>query len=368
MIELDGNYGEGGGSLCRVALALSALTQQEFKVTNIRAGREQGGLKAQHLQAIKALKRICNAETNAIEIGSTELHFKPGKIKSGVYDIDIGTAGSITLLLQALLLPCLFAPRTVTLKIKGGTSGKWQASVDYLQNLLIPYLQRFVDTIEVKILKRGYYPKGGGEVSVKITPRFMLSTKFSEWWKDLQNKCAKINLVEQGKVEQVRGVINLSKELEDKNVAERVRRAAVDMLRPLQAPVNIRIEYVHSLSIGGEIVLWAVCSQQGRVDFDNPVLLGSDALLETGKRSEDVGKEAAQELMKEIQSGAAADFHLADQLIMFMGLLPGSEICTSEISRHALTNMYIVEQFLPVKFEVEEGKNYIRSTHITTPV
>ena len=358
MIKLDGSHLEGGGALVRVALALSALTGQEFSVANIRAGREQGGLKAQHLHAIKALQKICNAQTNEIEIGSTELHFKPGKIKSGTYEIDIGTAGSITLLLQALLLPCLFAPRTVTLKIKGGTCGKWQASVDYLQNILLPHLHRFVDKIEIKILKRGYYPKGGGEVEVKIIPRFMLShfDTFELFWEDLQPKCAAIQLVEQGKVEQVKGVINLSKELEEKNVAERIRKVAVDSLHSLSVPANIRIESVQSLSTGGEIVLWAVCSQKGKVDFDNPVLLGSDALIELGKRSEDVGKEAAQELLREINSGAAADYHLSDQLIMFMGLLPGSEILSSEVSKHALTNMYVVEQFLPVKFRVEGKK------------
>lgn len=358
MIQLDGSHLEGGGALVRVALALSALTGQEFSVANIRAGREQGGLKAQHLHAIKALQKICNAETNEVEIGSSELHFKPGKIKSGTYEIDIGTAGSITLLLQALLLPCLFAPRTVTLKIKGGTCGKWQASVDYLQNLLIPHLQRFVDKIEVRILKRGYYPQGGGEVEVKIIPRFMLShsVHFELFWEDLKSKCARIKLIEQGKVEQVRGVINLSKELEEKNVAERIRTSAVEILRPLQVPVNIRNEHVQSLSIGGEIIVWAVCSQNGKVDFDNPVLLGADALIEMRKRSEEVGKEAAQELMKEINSGAAADHHLADQLIMFIGLLPGSEILASEVTKHALANMYVVEQFLPVKFEVEGKK------------
>src|SRR3989338_7510268 len=363
MITLDGNHGEGGGALVRVALALSALTGQEFSVINIRAGIEQGGLKAQHLHAIKALQKICNAETNEIEIGSTELQFKPGKIKSGRYEIDIGTAGSITLLLQALLLPCLFAPRTVTLKIKGGTCGKWQASVDYLQNLLVPHLLRFVEKIEVKILKRGYYPKGGGEVEVKIIPRFILShfDSFELFWQNLQAKCAKINLTEQGKVEQIRGVINLSRELEEKNVAQRIRTSAVDVLRSLQVPVNIRIEHVQSLSVSGEICLWAVCSQNGNVDFDNPVLIGSDVLIEMRKRSEDVGKEAARKLMQEIQSGAALDYHLADQLIMFMGLLPGSEIYTSEVSKHTLTNMYVVEKFLPVKFEVE-GKR-IRIKH-----
>ena len=95
MIILDGNYGEGGGSLVRVALALAALTGKEFTVTNIRAGRPEGGLKAQHLHAINALKQLCNAESSPVEIGSTELRFKPGRIKKGTYTINIGTAGSI---------------------------------------------------------------------------------------------------------------------------------------------------------------------------------------------------------------------------------------------------------------------------------
>ncbi|HLC81108.1 MAG TPA: RNA 3'-terminal phosphate cyclase, partial [Candidatus Nanoarchaeia archaeon] len=133
MIQLDGSYLEGGGSLVRVALALSALTEKPFHVTKIRSGRKQPGLKAQHLTAIKALKEICEAETNEVEVGSTELRFKPGKVKPGTYNIDIGTAGSITLLLQALILPCLFAPWKVILNVKGGTCGKWQASVDYLR-------------------------------------------------------------------------------------------------------------------------------------------------------------------------------------------------------------------------------------------
>src|SRR3989344_9468516 len=121
MITLDGSYGEGGGALVRTALALSALTGKEFSVKHIRAGREQGGLKAQHLTAIKALKEICSAETNEVQLGSKGLHFKPGKVKAGRYNIDIGTAGSISLLLQALILPCMFASKKITLTIIGGT-------------------------------------------------------------------------------------------------------------------------------------------------------------------------------------------------------------------------------------------------------
>ena len=355
MIELDGNYGEGGGSLVRVALALSTLTGQEFKVTKIRSGRKVPGLKAQHLHAIKALKQICNAQTNDIEVGTTELEFKPGKIKSGTYEIDIGTAGSISLLLQALILPCMFAPTKVTLKIKGGTCGKWQAPVDYLQNVLLPHLQKFVNKIELKVIRRGYYPKGNGLVHLEIIPKYKLKDyqKFEQFSKEL--KIPNIKLTKQGNLEQIRGIVNISAELEERQVGERIQNAAQRSLKQYNVPINIRIDHTKTLSVGGEINLWAVFSTAGEVDYNNPVILGSDALVERGKRSEDIGKNAADKLRKEIDAGFPVDRHLADQLILFMSL-SGSEIHVREVSKHTKTNIYVVEKFLPVKFKVEKNK------------
>ena len=365
MIILDGSHLEGGGALVRVALALSALTGKEFKVINIRAGREKGGLKAQHLQAINALKQICAAETNEIELGSTELYFKPGKVKKGIYEIDIGTAGSITLLLQALLLPCLFAPGKITLKIKGGTCGLGQASVDYLQNILLPQLQRFVEKIELKIIRRGYYPQGGGEVLFSISPKFKLREyeNLNQLLEDLNFRTAKIKLIEQGQLEQIRGIINVSQELAEKEVAERIKKSAENSLKELNAPLTIRTEYSQTLSIGGEILLWAIFSHKGKVDFDNPVILGADTLVDKTKSSEQIGKEAAQELKTEIRSETAVDKHLADQLIQFMALLPGSELKASTITNHTLTNIYVVEKFLKVGFKAEN--NQIKVEEIT---
>ncbi len=357
MIILDGSYGEGGGALTRTALALSALTGQEFKVTNIRAGRTDAGLKAQHLTAIKALKELCKAETNEVEIGSTELYFKPGKITKGIYDIDIGTAGSITLLLQALILPSLFAPGKVTFNITGGTSGKWQASVDYLQNILLPYLHRFVEKIDMKILKRGYYPKGQGLIRLEISPRFNIHkyASFSALAEELPFKIPKITLLEQGKMEQIRGIVNVSLELQEKEVGERIKNSVVGSLKHYDVPINIRVEYAKAESIGGEVLVWGIFSHDGKVDYDNPIILAGDALVEKSKNSEEIGQEAAEELKKQIDTGAAVDHHLADQLIQFMGLLPGSKIKAGEISKHAETNMYVLEKFLPVAFKIEKN-------------
>ena len=358
MIILDGSHGEGGGALIRTALALSTLTGISFEVDKIRAGRTSPGLKAQHLTAIKALKEICDAKVNEVELGSSKLRFIPNKIKGGKYNIDIGTAGSITLLLQALILPCMFASSKVTLRVRGGTCGKWQASVDYLQNILLPHLRKFVDKIELQVLKRGYYPKGGGLIELHISPKFNLNKfdKVSSLLEDLQLKVKKIELVEQGDLEQIKGIINLSSELEDKNVGERINRAARVHLNKYTAPINIRVDYTSSPSVGGEILLWGVFSKDGKIDFTNPSFLAGDALVEKGKRSEEIGVEAAAELKEVILSGGAVDKFLCDQLIPYMALLPGSVLEASEVTEHALTNIHVVEKFLDVGFKVEKNK------------
>ena len=249
----------------------------------------------------------------------------------------------------------MFAPGTVTLRVIGGTCGKWQAGVDYLQNILLPYLERFVEKIEMKILKRGYYPRGGGEVELKITPRWKLKDfdSYSALLEEVRVKTAKIALSAQGKLEQIRGVVNVSSELQEKEVGERIQRVCEGDLKKLGVPVNVRVDYVNSLSVGGEVLLWGVFSNNGQVDYDNPVLLGGDALIEKGKRSEEVGKEAVAELLEEVESEAAVDVHLADMLIPFMGLLCGSSIEVSSVSDHVLTNIYVVEKFLDVGFSVE---------------
>ncbi len=356
MIELDGTYGEGGGALVRTALALSVLTGKEFSVKNIRAGREQGGLKAQHLHAIMALKQFCNAETNDVQIGSTELWFKPGAMKRGIFPVDIGTAGSISLLLQALLLPSMFAPGKVTWNITGGTCGKWQAPIDYIQNVLLPQLQRFVEKIEIKVLKRGYYPTGGGTVKIEVTPRFSISKEdnFAAVSDELHFKVPSIQLTMQGTLEQIRGVVDLSSSLQEKDVGERIKKAIESSLKPYNVPVNIRVEYARTSSPGGNVTLWALCSSQGKMDADNPIISGADVILEKEKTAEQIGKEAAEKLRRELQSGFPVDHHLSDQIILYMGLLPGSRMVVKELTSHARTNMYVVEKFLPVAFK-EEG-------------
>jgi RNA 3'-phosphate cyclase len=357
MIQLDGSHGEGGGALVRTALAFATLTGKEVKINNIRAGRPKPGLKAQHLTVIRALQEMSGAKCTDIHLGAEEIMFIPGKIKRGNYSFDIGTAGSISLFLQGVILPSMFAPGKVTITVKGGTCGKWQASVEYIKNILFPQLQRFVDKIDLKVLKRGYYPKGGGEVSVEIMPRFNQEESYEALLEDLHLKVSKIKLIERNEIIQIKGAVNVSKELGEDEVAERIERSIKGSLTDLEVPVNIRNEYVQTDSLGGDVVLWAMCESE---DIDNPIILGASSLLERGKRSEEIGKEVVSTLRKELDSKKPVDHYLADQLIPFMGLLPGSVIEASEISNHSITNIYVVEKFMNVGFTIKDNRIEVR--------
>lgn len=352
MIKLDGNFLEGGGQIVRNALALSVLTGKAFEICDIRKNRPQPGLKAQHLHAIKALEELCGAKTSGAELGSERLIFEPGKINTKNLEIDIGTAGSISLLLQAVLLPCFFADKQITLKIKGGTAVKWAMPIEYLQNVFVPQIRKFCEKIEVKLEKRGYYPAGGGIVEIVIKPKYKLSEfdsfeKFSDFLKTKQ----KIKLFNRGKLICIGGVSHASKELEKSQVTERQTIRAKNILASLKVPIEISCEYSEALSISSGITLWAMF--ENKDDDDSQIILGSDILGERGKKSEAVADECANQLLKDINSKACVDKHLADNLIPWMALFKPSRIKTSEITNHTKTNIYVTEMFLGKCFEVE---------------
>ncbi len=227
MIHIDGSHMEGGGQIVRTALSLSTLTGKPFKVDEIRHHRARPGLKPQHLSCIDALKQLANVQVKGNQPGSVSLEVVPDKICSINLSIDIGTAGSITLLLQSLLLPCMFADAPVRFKVKGGTDTKWSIPIDYFSHVILPYFNQFA-ACRINRIKRGYYPRGQGMIDFSIVPGFHLSDfkNIKEFSIYLRNSIAKISLDAKPGVIRVRGKSSASSHLKGAQVAERQAKSA----------------------------------------------------------------------------------------------------------------------------------------------
>lgn len=334
---------EGGGQILRTALALSTLSRKPFTADKIRHNRHKPGLKAQHLSCIDALMKLSKAQVKGAEPGSSAIEFTPGEITPGTLSLDIGTAGSITLLLQALLLPCMFADGRIILRIKGGTDTRWSIPVDYFSHVILPFFKEFV-SIELNDMKRGFYPKGQGFIRLIIMPRHCLKDHGSvdDFCTHLRTKIRGIHLSDKSRLERIEGISAASDQLKNAKVAEGLRALC---------PLRINNEYQPTASAGTVITLWTI-NRQGKV------FMGADALGERGLRAEKVGAKAAKKLLEVLNSEAIVDSHLADNLVPLLALV-GGEIKTDIITGHIRSNIYVCEKFLDVKFLINEEKNQI---------
>jgi len=314
MIRIDGSYGEGGGQILRTAIALSCVTGEEVEVYNIRANRPKPGLAMQHLKGIEAAKMISDAEVEGLRLGSTRVVFRPRRLRGGRFRIDIGTAGSVTLILQTILLPLLASERDSYVEIRGGTDVKWSPPVDYVTNVTFKALRELGAEVGLRLKARGYYPKGGGSVEVVVRPSKLEGREF-------ENGC--------GIVEGVSHCQNLPR-----NVAERQAKSARKLLELEGYEARIEVEVRKGLSTGSGITLW--CGYKG-----------ANALGEKGKRAEKVGEECAVRMLEELKSDAVFDRHLADQVMPFSAVAKGRTFyTTSEVTLHQKSNAYVINEFL----------------------
>lgn len=326
MIEVDGSFGEGGGQLVRTAVALSAITGKGVRLQNVRAKRDKPGLAPQHLAAVRAVGSLCGAECAGLDLRSRAFTFAPGTMRGGAFRFDVGTAGSVTLVLQALLpvLACASVPSRVT--VVGGTDVRAAPPFDYLCHVLLALLGRMGIRIKCRVIRRGYYPRGGGEVEVAVAPARPHPLTLDPPHRPLR-------------IDGHAHVANLPA-----HIAERMRAAALARLDAYPAHIHTAtLGSAEAIGPGGAVVVWARTEQS---------VIGAGRVAQRGVRAETLGDEAGAELAADLAAGAALDVHAADQVLVYLALTGSGGFTARTVTSHARTAMWLIEQFLPVRFEV----------------
>lgn len=309
ILRIDGAMDEGGGQIVRMAVALSAITGKAIEISRIRAKRSVPGLAGQHCAAVQAVARMCHAQVTGCEKGSTRISFYPENIRRAGITIDIGTAGSIPLVLQAWLPVALRTGGAIT--VSGGTEVQYSPTIDYLEQVFLPVLRRSGAAVTVEILERGYYPRGGGRVRVLV--------EFSDL-----SPITLDTIAGNGKAEGTRcGICSCSSNLPD-HVADRQARRAREILgADPGANCTLRIDRRIGVSTGSSCTVWKGAK-------------GGSALGARGIPAEIIGERAARELIQAIGSPGMADVHLSDQLLLYIALYGGT-FTTSAVTTHAMT-------------------------------
>ena len=335
-LDIDGDYGEGGGQILRSSLSLSAILNRPIRINHIRAGRQTPGLAPQHLTSINAVAAITDAEVVGGTLGSQTVTFCPRQISGGEYTFDVAdvrpSAGALSLIFQAIALPLSYAKIPSTVTLRGGTHVPWSPTVHYLQEIFMPMAAKFGLQGSIQLNRWGWFPKGGGEVIAKIKP--------TEDWPG-------VALKDRGKLRAIHAVSAASNLPE--HIIDRQRKQIQKRLTRFDCPVTI--EPIKGKAIGqGSLVFL-------KAEFEN-VEAGFSVLGRRGKRAERVADEACDALQNFLVSDAAVDSHLGDQLILPMALAAGeSRFTTSRITRHLTTNIWLIQQFLPARFEVIGAEN-----------
>lgn len=336
MITIDGSEGEGGGQIVRNALALSLVTGQPFRITNIRGGREKPGLMRQHLTAVEAACAVGQAECDGVAVGSSEIAFRPGSVCAGDYRFAVGTAGSTGLVLQTILMPLLMAGGPSRLVLEGGTHNMMAPPFEFIERSFLPIVNRMGARVEVRLGRHGFYPRGGGRVEVDIAPAPL----------------APIECVERGDRLEVSAMAIFAGLPFD--IAERELATARDILDWPEEAFAVR-QLPEDLGPGNVLLLEAV------FEHVTEIVTGFGKL---GLSAESLAKTAAQRMAGYIASPAFAGPYLADQLLLPFALAGGGAFTTVKPSRHARTAADVIALFTGRRFTFEQqasGAHLVRA-------
>jgi len=350
MLTIDGSHGEGGGQVLRTTLALAAITQRPVRIEHVRAGRKKPGLRPQHLTAARATAAVCEARLEGDALGSQTLTFVPAEPPHpGHYTFDVteaardGSAGSVSLVLQTVLLPLALAEGESHLIIRGGTHVPWAPSAHYLEHVFLPTLAQMGLFAHMELVRWGFYPAGGGEIQVQVAGR--------------RETLNSIVLTERGELQRVWGtaaVTNLPA-----HIPQRMAARAHNVLAEAGLQAQVKPLRLRGAGPGAGIFLFAeyASSPGGQV-----TTAGFTTYGRKGLPAERVAEAACESLLDHHRSGAPVDPYLADQLVLPMALAAcetsthESRIATSCLSQHLLTNVWVVRQFMPHVLHIEEAE------------
>lgn len=328
MLVIDGSRGEGGGQILRTSLSLSMVKGRPFRIENIRAGRRRPGLMRQHLAAVEAARAVSSARVEGAVLGSRALTFVPGPVAAGDYRFAVGTAGSACLVLQTVAPALVTASGRSHLVFEGGTHNPKAPPFDFLARVFLPLLARMGPSIAASIERHGFYPAGGGRVVVDIEPAAALLP---------------IELVEPVAVVARRARAILSRL--PQHIAER-ELAVVQAELGWQAS-ECEIEEVDSPGPGNALLLEVVGAGWSEL---------STGFGERGVPAESVASGAAAEMRALLAARVPVGVHLADQLLLPLGLAGGGAFATLPLSQHALTAIEVIGAFGAARFAVRPGE------------
>lgn len=326
-MTIDGSKGEGGGQVLRTSLAMSAITGRPVEIVNVRAKRKTPGLRRQHLTCLKAAAEVCSAEIEGDEVGSMQVKFRPGKIKSGIYKFEIGTAGSVTLVAQTVLPILLAADGESEVTITGGTHVPMSPTWDYFERTFLPQLRRMGAEVDARIVKYGFYPAGGGEIVIKIKP-----------WKT----AVRYELVGKGALKSELTAAYVA------NIHPDIATSEVEIVRKglSEQALASKTETIESVGPGNYCILELV--------YDNVTEIASEVGT-FDKSRKAVANTVVSSGKSYLKAGSAADVYLSDQLLLpiFMAAdrLPDDETCWGRFTmprRHSLhfdTNLEVLKKF-----------------------
>lgn len=334
MLRIDGSQGEGGGQILRTSVSLSAITGRSIEITHIRSKRPNPGLRPSHLTAIKILADIFKARVENLQVGSDRVRFEPsGGFVGGSTKVDIGTAGSIPLTLMAVVPAVSLSGNELEIEITGGTDVSGSPTIDYIRYVVADIFRSIGIKFSVDVVKRGYYPKGGGIVKATIQP--CRSPAASEF---LNGRCVEPRMT------------SVCSEL-PKHVAERQIASALVALE--KGGINCgsySASYESALSPGTSMLVYSVS------DFGGPYV-GGDSIGERGKRAEEVGQEAASRFIESTLAGAAVDPFLADMLVLPLCLAKGrSAYRTARATGHLHTNLAVASAVTGCRFDIKPAE------------